>query len=139
MISGVMGVICQISVFMICVQTIIHFRPKASYEKYLRMLVSIMLLMQIFLAVGGFFSPEGKNKLVASMQKFTEELNEGMRQATEKALYTYGDMGFEITGENPYGEAQREQQETFQDITVQIEPIAPITVDGKGECYCGDE
>lgn len=35
----------QIAVFMICAQTMIHFRAKESYEKYLKLLVSMMLLL----------------------------------------------------------------------------------------------
>lgn len=35
----------QIAVFMICAQTLMHFRAKEAYEKYLKLLVSMMLLL----------------------------------------------------------------------------------------------
>ncbi|MDE6926541.1 MAG: hypothetical protein K2P59_15025, partial [Acetatifactor sp.] len=43
--------ICRIGIFMICAQTVIHFRPQESYEKYLKLLVSAMVLIQMFLPV----------------------------------------------------------------------------------------
>lgn len=35
----------QIAVFIICAQTVLHFRAKESYEKYMKLLVSMMLLL----------------------------------------------------------------------------------------------
>lgn len=39
-------------IFLICAQMLIHFRPKGTYAKYLRLLVSIMLLVQLLEPVG---------------------------------------------------------------------------------------
>ena len=47
----------MISIFLICAQTLIHFRARGTYVKYLRLLVSIMLLvllMEPFARVFGF-------------------------------------------------------------------------------------
>ena len=128
--SGIVKTIFQIGIFLICAQAIVHFRPKAYYEKYLKMLVSIMILMQLFLAVGGIFSEAGKAKLQESMQRFTENLNEGMRQASENAFLTEQDMTFQITVENPETVNEgSEQVEDIAEISVQIEPISPIAVE----------
>lgn len=35
----------QIAIFMICARTLLHFRAKESYEKYLKLLVSLMILV----------------------------------------------------------------------------------------------
>lgn len=43
--SALLGKIGQLAVFLICAQTLIHFRPKDSYEKYIKLLVSMMLLI----------------------------------------------------------------------------------------------
>ena len=45
--------ICRVGIFMICAQAIVHFRPKEAYEKYLKLLVSAMVLVQLFLPLGG--------------------------------------------------------------------------------------
>ncbi len=35
----------QIAIFMLCARTLLHFRAKETYEKYLKLLVSLMLLV----------------------------------------------------------------------------------------------
>ena len=37
----------QAGIFLICAQTVVHFRPKESYDKYLKLLLSVMLLLQL--------------------------------------------------------------------------------------------
>ena len=37
----------QVGIFLICAQTMVHFRPRESYEKYLKLLLSVMLLIQM--------------------------------------------------------------------------------------------
>ena len=37
----------RIGIFIVCAQTISHFRPKASYDKYFKFLISIMVLVQL--------------------------------------------------------------------------------------------
>lgn len=43
--EGLLSKIGQIAIFMICAKTLLHFRAKESYEKYLKLLVSLMLLV----------------------------------------------------------------------------------------------
>ena len=43
--SALLTKIGQLAVFLICAQTLVHFRPKGSYEKYIKLLVSMMLLI----------------------------------------------------------------------------------------------
>ncbi len=35
----------QVAVFLVCAQTLVHFRAKECYEKYIKLLVSMMLLI----------------------------------------------------------------------------------------------
>lgn len=65
-------------IFMICAQAIIHFRPDGSYEKYLRMLVSVMILVQVFLPVANLFS--------AGMQQSIEERIAGMERQIQDSM-----------------------------------------------------
>lgn len=58
--SSFVKAICQVGTFMICAQAIVHFRPKASYEKYLKMLVSAMILIQLLVSFGGIFTVDGE-------------------------------------------------------------------------------
>lgn len=129
MLSGLVRSICQVGVFMICAQAIVHFRPKASYEKYLKMLVSAMILIQLFMTIGGIFSEEGEKKLSERVEWFTNSLEESMQPAADNAFFLDEDLQFLITGEDPKQiEEKGEQEESLREITVQIAPISPIRV-----------
>ena len=78
--------VCQITVFMICAQAMIHFRPKDSYEKYLRMLLGAMILIQIFQPFCQLFCGVTGQELVASVEQFQRELDFGLEEASKQAL-----------------------------------------------------
>ena len=42
-------IVCRLGIFMVCARLLIHFRAQESYEKYLKLLVSVMILIQLFL------------------------------------------------------------------------------------------
>lgn len=80
--------ICQMGIFMICAQAIIHFRPNGSYEKYLKMLVSTMILVQVFLPVSRLLTSgtqEGVEERIAMME---EEIEKSMEEAQKTAVIT---------------------------------------------------
>ena len=77
--------ICRVGIFMICAQAIVHFRPREAYEKYLKLLVSIMVLIQLFLPIGGFFLGRGGEETARALEQFRRELEESMEQAEENA------------------------------------------------------
>lgn len=66
--------ICQIGVFMICAQTFVHFCPKGAYEKYLKMLVSIMILVQILSPLSAILGGKGQDIGNATMGDWLEEV-----------------------------------------------------------------
>lgn len=68
----------QIGVFMICAQAVVHFKPKEAYGKYLRLLLGMMVLVQIFAMVYGVFESEGGMSLTENIGKFQEEMEESM-------------------------------------------------------------
>lgn len=43
--------ICKIGIFMIAAQAVIHFAPAAKYEKYMRLVVGIIVLMQFLVPI----------------------------------------------------------------------------------------
>lgn len=77
--------VCQIAVFMICAQAIAHFRPKEVYEKYLRMLLSVMILIQIFQPFCKLFFGVTGQELSASVEQFQQELDSSMAAAAEQS------------------------------------------------------
>ena len=83
MYSYLMTTICRTGIFVICAQVLVHFRPNASYEKYMKMLVSAMILMQLFLPVSSFFTKDGEQSMENRVEWFEKQLEISMEQAVE--------------------------------------------------------
>lgn len=81
-------VICRVGIFTICAQALVHFRPKESYEKYFRLLISGMIIFQLLLSVEAILlgdeAPtisEKTEKLQLQWRKDREELMRKVGQA----------------------------------------------------------
>lgn len=77
--------ICRIGIFMICVRAVIHFRPNEAYEKYLRLIAGILIMIQLFLPVGRVILGKGGQEAADMLQQFRQELERGMEEAAESA------------------------------------------------------
>lgn len=77
--------ICKVGIFMICAQAIIHFRPQEVYEKYMRLLVSVMILIQLLLPIGSIFLGDGLAESARRLGAFWEEVEQELEQAAEDA------------------------------------------------------
>ena len=127
--------VCRVGIFVMCAQTIVHFKPKEVYEKYLRYLVSVMVLIQLFLPLGGFLLGGGNAAIDKALKQFKDDLKSSMELAEEKAKSVDGKLE-SMTLEEV--RKQMEQQATESDsaeetesknsISVNIEEIDPITV-----------
>lgn len=80
--EALLKTIVQTGVFMICTQTVIHFRPNASYEKYLKLLVGIMILIQVFTPVITLITG-GLGHLEEKIGWYQEQLAGGMGWSEE--------------------------------------------------------
>lgn len=133
---------------MICAQAITHFRPQESYEKYFKLLVSVMVLIQIFIPLGNFAAGFGKASLSGQLSDFQASLEQSMEEARRQAEET-DKMLEEMTLEEvrrrieeqeiQNSEAQSSEQEQNQDeqggtdvsielrnVNIEIEPIEQI-------------
>ncbi len=72
-------------IFMICAQAVVHFRPKESYEKYLKLLVSVIVLIQVFLPIGSFLLGDGRQNAARALEQFGQELEQGLEDAAGDA------------------------------------------------------
>lgn len=90
--------ICSLAVFIICAQTIVHFRPKASYEKYLKILVSIFILMQLLQAVETVFSGQARDSLLQQTKECGESLQKDLTQSVEQ-IWNLPDSAGKLLGE----------------------------------------
>lgn len=80
--------ICRTGIFMICAQAITHFRPQESYEKYLKLLVSTMILIQIFIPLSNFVTGFGQSGLSGQLSGFQTSLEQSMEEARRQAEKT---------------------------------------------------
>lgn len=80
------SVIGQIGIFMICAQALLQFRPKETYGKYLRLLLSAMILLQVVQPISGLFFGGSEQALQNSMEQFQSSMEESMEQAALRAL-----------------------------------------------------
>ena len=72
--SGLMELLKRVTVFMLAGQVILHFLPSGGYEKYVKMVISIMILSQIavpVLSLGGF---DGKRVFDQAMAEYEAEM-----------------------------------------------------------------
>ena len=112
----------EIGIFMICAQAILHFRPKESYGKYLRLLFSVMILIQIFQPVSELLFGGSGVELQKSIEQFQERLDESMEQATEVAAGTEQRLEKMSMEElRKYRELQGEQTEMQKDMGSDME------------------
>lgn len=73
------------SIFMILAQTIIYFRPQESYEKYLRFLIHLMLIVVLFFPVVELVNHSAGNRMQSSLSAYMsqmEQLMDGMKDMT---------------------------------------------------------
>lgn len=108
--------LCQMSIFMICTQTLVHFRPNDSYEKYLKLLVSVMLLAQIFQPFCQIFSLGTGEALTDRVRFYQEALEKQMEQALE---HTSIELTLEELGRQELERRLQEQQEGTDTAQIQ--------------------
>ncbi len=138
MLEGLLSSIRQIGIFMICAQALIHFKPKGSYEKYLKLLVSAMILVQLLSPVAALLtgreSREFQDRIAFYSESFEQGLGEAaleeyrveqLRQRLLAAQLEQLDL-FSEEAEEPENGQEGTQRET-EEILIQIDPVE-ITV-----------
>lgn len=78
--------IVQVGTFVICAQVIIHFRPKEAYGKYLKLLLSVMVLVQLFQPFGDLFFGYNGEYFQERVSFFQEEMDRHMSEVAERAV-----------------------------------------------------
>ena len=129
--------ICRVGIFMICAQAIVHFRPQEAYEKYLKLLVGTMILIQLFLPVGRLLFRGDEEELALKSKALLESLERDMEEAQKDAFDTQAlleQMTLEEVrrriGEAQAQENAGEKQEGLQgqEETIAVEPVEEINV-----------
>ena len=113
--------ICKVGIFVICAQAVVHFRPREAYEKYLKLLVGIMVMIQLFLPIAAFFLGGNMEQLAQRLEGFQEELEQNAKLEAEAAMKA-DEVLERMTPEEVsrrMEELKRKEQETEQNQTQQ--------------------
>lgn len=155
--EALLGSIRQMGVFMICAQALIYFKPKGAYEKYLKLLVGAMILVQLLGPVQALLSSGGGQSLEERVAFYSSSFEQGLGEAAPEeyrveqirqqllaaqlqAQFQDGDMGTE----SGLTDAEAGEQESGG-IHIHIEPVilgAPQSGQpdmGQGEEHGGED
>ncbi|NBI90539.1 hypothetical protein D3Z45_08060 [Lachnospiraceae bacterium] len=66
----------RIGIFIICAQSFLHFTAGKSYEKYVKLLIGLMILAQFTVPVRAVFLAGENTELWEEVERFQEELEE---------------------------------------------------------------
>lgn len=120
----------QIGVFMICAQAVVHFRPKEVYGKYLRLLLSVMVLIQIISPIYGLLAGGTGESLDENVRSFQQEMEEAMGDAAKSSVISQQqlektglEMLREIWEQNGVGESGEFVETEVAEVAIEIEPI----------------
>lgn len=100
----------QLAIFLICAQTLIHFRPKASYEKYIRLLVSMMLLILLVEPIMDLLGKENAGDFLERIHAYEQEL-EGILVSPQLEMGEIETILSSITQQRVNEEVQYVQEE----------------------------
>ena len=125
-------IIKQTGIFMVCAQMILHFKPAECYEKYIRLLIGIMVLAQLIAAASALFGKEGEVMLNGRVDYYKALLAESMEGADmEKAEALLEKMTMEEVQarinqirEEQSAALQQDGAEKQQDVEQPVEEVA---------------
>lgn len=118
----------RIAIFMICAQLIVYFRPKESYEKYLKLLMNLLILLQFLTPIKAFFE-RGVGDAQAELMRFRA----GLEAYEEEGRWG----GWEEEGNGDWNGAGGWQGQDGQEsgagesensIQIRIDPIEEVAI-----------
>lgn len=131
MLHSFFTAICKVGIFMICAQAVLHFSPKASYEKYLKLLVGVMVLIQLFLPVFSLVFGGEIEETARRLESFRAELQDGIMQAEEETLLadellekmTLEEVRHRMESVADSGTEEQPDDMTGAEISIVVEPV----------------
>lgn len=74
-------IIKRVGIFIVCAQMLLHFKPSESYGKYIRLLMSVMVLAELISPVMAILGRGSEISFEARVLEFDEILRQGMEEA----------------------------------------------------------
>lgn len=73
----------KVGIFMICAQMIVHLKPNESYEKYLKLLMSVMVMVQIIFPIMQFLGSDWDGEDFADRVRAYGQSLQGEKSGTD--------------------------------------------------------
>lgn len=130
------GIIKQVGIFMICAQMLLHFKASENYGKYIRLLMSMMVLIQLAVSLSGLLRGRTGENLAQGLTRYETLLTEQRGEINASCIQaeqlleelTLEEIKTRInnqkTEESEQGEDTSEETADAKTAPVTIEPIA---------------
>ncbi len=130
------GIIKQVGIFMICAQMLLHFKASENYGKYIRLLMSMMVLIQLAVPLSGLLRGRTGENLAQGLTRYETLLTEQRGEINASCIQaeqlleelTLEEIKTRInnqkTEESEQGEDTSEETADAKTAPVTIEPIA---------------
>ncbi len=125
MIGSMEKIIIETGIFMICSQLLIHLKTNAEYEKYLKLLVSIMILIQIFTPVLNLIAGKEGITIEEQMARFERQLEQDSR-LSEEAVKKADALLEQMTMEEVRERIRRQQEGVTESALREEEAAAEV-------------
>ena len=119
----------KLTVFVICAQILVYFRPKQVYEKYMRLLMNLLILLQLMLPIGNLLRGGSELDLRAKYESFQSRLEEYMEGTAWRVYDGWGDDKSAIPEKNAWEDRETlwgDFSETEQDVAESLEGLGMI-------------
>lgn len=105
----------QMTVFIICAQTLMHLKPRETYEKYLKLIVNMLLLLQMLVPVREVIMGVTGDGLRQEVLQFQLQLEEILEKETAIFQWNQEEKIPKETGEISVGRI------VIEDVWVEME------------------
>ena len=123
----------QLAIFLICAQTLMHFRPKGSYEKYIKLLVSIMLLILLVEPIMDLLGKDDQGDFLERIQVYEEEL-QGILASPDLESEEIETILKNMTSQSvTEGEVYVQQEDTEKGANEEPVPVSGKAVEGENK------
>ncbi|MGN0431886.1 MAG: hypothetical protein ACI4EQ_05960 [Lachnospiraceae bacterium] len=86
--NSLLSLIKQVSIFVICAQMLLHFKPTAQYGKYIKLLIGVMVLAQMFVPVMAILGKGGEAVFSGRLDYYRSMIAAGMERAGLESVST---------------------------------------------------
>lgn len=100
-----------IGIFIVCAQSFLYFTAGKSYEKYIKLLIGVMVLAQFIVPVRNLFLGTQGGTLYEEVERFQSDLEESLQMANLEMQ----ESGFEIKDRNSMKPVEEEISHQLED------------------------